>query len=446
MIAIRVAKSAIWIMALAMSFSAFVHSSAKADVLPADGQALAELKAFSQMMWSAVDSGRVPEESTAFLFSDSRFNSPLFSPVRGAVRSLQSLDPSKRAHIDDPASMSIGGIQWNAVRDLMTNGRIETNFSQDPSTALLHLQAIFGTTSPSSWTIDGDRLVSVGMKPIPIAATGLAQPLAVDVPTRTLELLAAIAQRASSLRSELGQVSPRQHLDSLIRWEDRYFEVFASSLHPAVSQIASSSPLQMSFVEAAFGVGDCSLVLILIQLDRHYVLIDPILGNTLGPFNEGTPFDATPLLLLHAPNFLPGDIVEYVFESGAVVTGPSPIGFPESSDPNGIAIGCVACLACVVAVTSSCSILCLTDNSWDTPGEGFVACMGKCGLHSLGMPLELIGVLNGTQELSPGNITMTACASACGQACTRSIFKYLKKWAMGPSRITVRIPGVVVRP
>lgn len=212
-----------------------------------------------------------------------------------------------------------------------------------------------------------------------------------------------------------------------------YSEEFGTALHTTVLHSGTSLPTQVSFVQVAFGDGVFALTLTCVQAGHAYAIFDSLTVAMAGPFPDSQPLDARHILESHAPYYAIDDLVEYVDENGVATTGVVPIGqseFPENSQfaPS---IGCYGCILCVVAVTASCGILCGADPSWDTPGEGFGMCMVKCSLHALGMPLTMLGIVQGKQEITGAGVAMTVCDIACA-SCGREVLQWLRKWLTGP--------------
>lgn len=80
---------------------------ASGDV-PIDSTTRIELQQWSQLYWTYVETGQPGDNAAQFRFADSRFNTPLLSPVRGAIRSLQKLRPQLRTAPNDGSLGSAG--------------------------------------------------------------------------------------------------------------------------------------------------------------------------------------------------------------------------------------------------------------------------------------------------------------------------------------------------
>ncbi len=127
-----------WLHRVVLAMSFFVGSVAAASV-PTNQATQSELRKWSEYYWFESDTGQPKAGAAQFRFTDARYNSPLVSPVRGAVRSLQRLKPAVRFEVNDPQRGTIGGIPWVDVRKLMLNGEIETDMAADVDTAATHI-------------------------------------------------------------------------------------------------------------------------------------------------------------------------------------------------------------------------------------------------------------------------------------------------------------------
>jgi hypothetical protein len=410
-------------------------SLARADV-PIDATAMAELRVWSQMYWHQVATGTSAPGAAEFRFTDPRLNTPFTMPVRGSIRALQALSGQESLDLGagPQDEVQTGGVSWDALHDYMVCGKIATDFQTDPAGTWKHWEDI--TTQGAIWNLNGSVLESIGLKPEPRSIPkDIAQPDVEDAETRY-----AIEQlRPAALLIAAGQDRSPARVTDALTGATTFYEEFAMQLHEVVLSLQVSVPTQESYVQVAWGKNMLATVMVCVQIGHSYVLIDSMNGQLIGPFTEGSFYDATPLLALHAGLYEEGDPVEYIDEEGRTVRGPVPIGGSYPTSPMAVSVSCWGCIACMTAVTASCSILCYDQPWWDTPGEGWGMCMGKCYLAALGMPLELIDVIRGNQQINPGTLTMTVCESMCG-GCGRQVWSWLKKKIVGPTRGYLKPP------
>lgn len=85
-----------------------------------DSQTAGELMQWGTFYWDRIDSGTPDPNAGTFTFTDSSLNSPLFSPLRGSIRTLQQVvDPSGTlGWCDDPASNLVGGVDESMLHQL----------------------------------------------------------------------------------------------------------------------------------------------------------------------------------------------------------------------------------------------------------------------------------------------------------------------------------------
>lgn len=456
-----------WLHRVVLAMSFFVGSAAAASV-PTNQTTQSELRKWSEYYWFEADTGQPKAGAAQFRFTDARYNTPLVSPVRGAVRSLQRLKPAVRFETNDPQRRTIGGIPWMDVRKLMLNGEIETDMAADFDTAATHIFLVLQneTLNPdgSDMGLDETELSIIGtsvktknFSPAPVLPPAPDQEEGdtyVPAPDEAsfFANLAGIARNISG-----GMDVSASRASDLILGREPYYEEFGFALHRQVLRSGTTMPTQVSLVEANFGRGVFSLVLTCVQAGQAYALFDPLTGNMAGPFHVSMHLNARQLVSSYPNYYAPGDPLEYVWEDGAVVAGiraigdsdtlPSPVTLPPDVDP--MHWSCLGCIACVAAVTASCGVLCVDQPYWDTPGEGFGKCMAKCAATALGMPLSISNMILGTTTpvSEEAILAMTACDIACA-GCSGHVAKYLRKWAMGPIRAIQRDPMriLLVRP
>lgn len=198
---------------------------------------------------------------------------------------------------------------------------------------------------------------------------------------------------------------------------------------------ATPLPTRVSFVEAAFGDGVLALMTVCVQVGHAYALFDPLTGQMAGPFHELAPLNARPILSAHTTYYASTDRVEYIGEDGAVMVYITPIGgnLPYPAPHNASSVSCYACIACITALTSSCALLCAEQPWWDTPGEGFANCVGKCTLSVIGVPISLWPAIRDGEPVDPGELTISVCQVVC-TGCGSQILRHIRRLVVMPSR------------
>lgn len=330
-----------------------------------------------------------------FSFTDARFNSPLVSPVRGAIRALQRLSPAVRYTPDNPTLGTTGGIAWTEIRDYMRCGWLASDMLVDPDRAWNHILVAYQEGDPESLEFSGSIVQSTTLNPTPIEpdpGNGVVPP-AVD-PADAAYLTALIPHAT-----------------------------------------ATPLPTRVSFVEAAFGDGVLALMTVCVQVGHAYALFDPLTGQMAGPFHELAPLNARPILSAHTTYYASTDRVEYIGEDGAVMVYITPIGgnLPYPAPHNASSVSCYACIACITALTSSCALLCAEQPWWDTPGEGFANCVGKCTLSVIGVPISLWPAIRDGEPVDPGELTISVCQVVC-TGCGSQILRHIRRLVVMPSR------------
>lgn len=405
----------------------FVSHSGHADV-PLDATARSQMQQWSALFWERIQTGQSNQASETFQFTDPRLNSPLVSPVRGAVRWLQRLQPQVRYQPNDPTSGTTGGVAWSEVRDLMQCGWLVSDLSVDPDRAWTHILVAYEAGAAGVLEINGTVVQSVNLFPTPVepdfGAGDPPPPVAAD----EAAFLLALIPHAAAITSGM-DTGPSRARDSMLG-RMPYWDEFALQMHNHVLHSPTMLPTQVSRVEAAFGDGVLSLMMICVQAGHAYVLIDPLTGQVSGPFHERAPINARPLLAAHSDHYSNTDRVEYVGEDGAVAVYITPIGGtnPYPSPPQGSIFTCYGCIACISAATASCAVLCTEQSWWDTPGEGFGTCMTKCAMSVLGIPMELLPAIRGDEPFDPAGLSLAVCDAVC-TGCGSHIIRYLRGWS-----------------
>lgn len=412
---------------------------AKGDVV-ADARTRQELQTWSNHYWAKVQSGQPTNGAATFEFTDARFNSPLVSPVRGAVRWLQRLTPAVRFEADNAVDGKTGGVSWNEIRDLMRCGWMASDLSIDPDRAWTHILVAYESGSPEALEFNGTVVQSKNLFPVPVEldpGNGPAHP-----PVTALEAayLNSLVPHAAAISAGIDKGVQRMRDGLLGRMP--YWDEFALSMHDHVLRSVPGLPTKVSQIEAAFGNGVFALTMTCVQVGQAYALFDPLTGQMAGPFHVAEPLNGRALLAAHPTHYAANDTVEYVGENGAVMMFVRPIGGPNPfpAPANGVSVSCYGCILCITAVTASCAVLCGDQPWWDTPGEGFGMCMAKCSLAALGMPLDLIEVIRGRQPFDPAQITMTVCDGLC-IGCAGEVVEHLRRWLMLPTRGILQPPA-----
>ncbi|MBU6412232.1 MAG: hypothetical protein KGS45_02050 [Planctomycetes bacterium] len=405
---------------------------AAADIAP-DANTRAELRQWSDLYWQGVNTGQPAPAASTFTFTDARFNSPLVSPVRGAIRSLQRLTPAVRYSPDDPALGTTGGILWTEVRDYMRCGWLASDMVANPDRAWNHILVAYQEGNPESLEFNGSEVHSTILYPTPVEPDPGANITPPAVDAAEAALLTSLVPHATAIAANIDTSSNRMR-DPLLRVTP-YWDEFALALHAHIARTPTTLPTKVSYVEAAFGDNVFALITICVQAGRAYALFDPLTGQMAGPFHELAPVNARPILAAHTQHYSSTDRVEYIGEGGAVMVYVRPIGGPNPypAASGGVSVSCYGCIACLSAVTSGCAVLCAEQPWWDTPGEGFANCMGKCMLSTLGIPTTLWPPIRDGGPIDPGQLTLTLCDIVC-VGCGSEVIGFIRRLTWLPPK------------
>jgi hypothetical protein len=425
---------------LASVFLTMFSRPVAADIV-ANAATRAELRQWSDLYWQRIQTGQPASNASTFTFTDSRFNSPLVSPVRGAIRSLQRLAPAVRYTPDNPTLGTTGGISWTEIRDYMRCGWLASDMVVDPDRAWTHILVAYQEGNPESLEFEGTIVQSTTLTPTPVEPDpGIGGTIpAVDAAESAY--LTALIPHAAAIAANINSSSSRVR-DSLTG-ATPYWDEFAAALHAHIRATPTALPTRVSFVEAAFGDGVLSLMTVCVQAGHAYALFDPLTGQMTSPFHELAAVNARSLLSTYTTHYTSTDRVEYIGEDGAVMVYLTPIGgtLPYPAPPNAVGVNCFACIACITALTASCSLLCAEQPWWDTPGEGFTNCVGKCTLSVLGIPLSLWPAIRDGGPIDPGALTISVCQVAC-TGCGSQIILHIRRWLIYTSKGNIQpAPG-----
>lgn len=273
-----------------------------------DQESAALVRTWYELYWSRLQTGEAHEDAAAFSFPPP-LNSPLFNPARAGHATVARLGLAAAA---DP------GETPPAESEFMLHGRLATDIHANAAGTAEHLRLI-SQSSPGDYTvaIEGTALVTWGLKPVPVENVSPGAQPAAAVSPHTLNAILALVEEAPAFAQAATGVEEWQ---KLITGEASKADNFRFT----VEMMMFDWPVDVVFVEpvdAVFGVYG-SLPLTVVSFADAYVLMDPFTGNVAGPFEPGTPLDASSLLQHHPESYVPGSAISYFDMWGQAIVAP----------------------------------------------------------------------------------------------------------------------------
>jgi len=268
-----------------------------------------ELTQWATHYWARVDAGTLVTPST-FSFTKAALNDPLFMPVRGARRTLETIGAMNAQACDGLAELQVGfgdvGVS-DAFREAMTLWKFRTDAVANPTGTQVHLNLVSTapSTSNTTWGMEGSYLVSTNLPWETLTGANPAGQIAATVSPGTLNTIGKMVDAAPAIAKAAKGVTQTQ---SLITGDKSHADRFEQGIVQFLAdQMSNASAWR---VDAAFGVFG-SLPLVGVTFDDAFVLVDSTNGAVDGPFDLVSPLDATVLLAQHSA-YAAGSTVRYV--------------------------------------------------------------------------------------------------------------------------------------
>ncbi len=255
--------------------------------------ARAEIAAWSRLYVSRVQDGTVSIASASFLFSDPTMNSPLFSPLAGAVRAAGravtgNSDPNCMAEDD---LRTPGTAAAALLAEYLRHGRIVTDLG-DIDATVSHLMAVGEAQGPVELGVEGGSLISYGLPPAQVVATrAISEPVEVDA-----RMMRWILQTASDCAALTARADPSRESSKPLTGEP----TIADAVIAQINQAGNASPEQISSyqIHVLFGAYG-SLPAVVVTFAGGFVLVDATNGAVDGPFAPESALDPSGLLSGH---------------------------------------------------------------------------------------------------------------------------------------------------
>jgi hypothetical protein len=281
----------------------------------------AEVLEWATLYWSRVDANGVPDiAAPAFVFSSDAMKSGLFNPLRAVRPTLEkvgSIEASLCDGLDDfgiayPVEIQS---QREAIRKAMLSREIDTSFASDPVGSSEHLTLVMDAPPDSDVTawMDGQDLVSIMLPLQQVDAASDEGAVADNAGTQTQAVISDLVASGAAWAADAQNIGVPQWR-GLITGETTIADAFAAS----VQMYLDGSNVQDALVDvlfANFGVYG-ELPVVSVTLSDAFVLMDPLNGNLVGPFQPGASFDAKLLLLAHPEAYSAGASIEYYNQFG----------------------------------------------------------------------------------------------------------------------------------
>ena len=291
----------------------------------------AQLAQWATHYWARVDAGTLVTPGT-FTFTKAAMNDPLFLPVRGARRTLETLGVMGAQACDGLIEIQpgLGDVAVSAaLREAMTQWKFRTDAVSNPAGTQAHFNLINAApnTSNTVWGMEGSHLVSTNLPWEALTGANPAGQIAASVSTATLHTIGKLTDTAPAIAKAAAGISQTQ---ALITGQKSHADRFEEGVVQFLFDQGSNATAWR--VDATFGVFG-SLPLVGVTFDDAFVLLDATDGTLDGPFGLTSSLDATVLLASHS-GYTSGTTVRYVNHSGcATIAAPQwrntpPLGTP----------------------------------------------------------------------------------------------------------------------
>ncbi len=278
-----------------------------------------ELVAWATLFWQRMDQGG-GSPGEGFAFTNPAMNSQLFNPLRAARPTLEKVGLMRSDDCDQMGVLGADGVPeiasvWEAYRKAMLDGKIETDWSSDPSGTIEHVNLILAAPASAGLTVyvEGGKLVSQNLPLEKVDQTAYEATLKFGASQQTQDIIAALIASGAQWAADAGNVTEAQ---KAVAGQPSKVDNFAATVQQFIRLVESggASPSGASVVTAEFGVYG-SLPIVVVQLNDCKVLIDSTNGNLSGPFTLDSKVDATGLLAVHSEH-VAGTGVQYFDRNG----------------------------------------------------------------------------------------------------------------------------------
>jgi len=275
-----------------------------------------QLAQWATHYWARVDAGSTVTPGT-FTFTKAAMNDPLFLPVRGARRTLETLGVLNAQACDGLTEVQpgLGDVAViDALREAMTQWKFRTDAVINPAGTQAHFNLINAAPSTSNtvWGMEGSHLVSTNLPWEALTGANQTGQIASTVSTPTLHTIGKLTDTAPAIAKAAKGVTQTQ---ALITGALSHADRFEDGVVKFLSDQGSNATAWR--VDASFGVFG-SLPLVGVKFDDAFVLLDTTSGRLDGPFALASPLDAT-VLLANQSGYVSGTTVRYHNANGCLI-------------------------------------------------------------------------------------------------------------------------------
>jgi len=281
----------------------------------------AQLAQWATHYWARVDAGTLVTPGT-FTFTKAAMNDPLFLPVRGARRTLETLGVMGAQACDGLIEIQpgLGDVAVSAaLREAMTQWKFRTDAVSNPAGTQAHFNLINAApnTSNTVWGMEGSHLVSTNLPWEALTGANAAGQVAATVAAATLQTIGKLTDTAPAIAKAAAGITQTQ---ALITGQKSHADRFEEGVVQFLFDQGSTATAWR--VDASFGVFG-SLPLVGVTFDDAFVLLDATDGRLDGPFALTSPLDAT-VLLANQSGYVAGTTVRFHIVGGCgAVAAPS---------------------------------------------------------------------------------------------------------------------------
>ena len=246
-----------------------------------DSTGQAEVVAWSTLFWQRVANGG-GSPGTGFSFTNADMNSPLFNPLRAARPTLEKVGLVSATACDQLGTlipMDDPGVadMWKSFQDIMTEGKISTDWTTDADGTTEHANLILAAPASEGSTVyvDGTKLVSLDLPLQKVSTDAYNASLKEGISQQSQDIIAAMIASGAQWSIDAGTVTEAQ---KLITGQASQADNFAATVQGMLDVVGVSGSSVQTIV-AQFGVYG-SLNVVAIQLGDALVLMDPLSGNS----------------------------------------------------------------------------------------------------------------------------------------------------------------------
>lgn len=289
----------------ATGVSSFAQSSGLYAVPTDEGRK--ELAAWGQLYVNTLNGAPISSEAEKFSFSRPEFNSPYFSPVYAALRTVGKI--SSIAACDTSATITEANLK--AFESYLIQSELATSLS-DPL-LIAHVNAVTDAPPDSkvSVVVSGSEFLSIGLPPLSVTANSASGTAVVPVSSDRSSVIADISAFGQKVALALNDGDPQRRL---ITGKPSLGSEFADAIRAFTTSSIKDETIVREMVVLFGRYGAVPVIEVAFPSDEVYVLVDAVQGKMSGPFAMGTAFDAS-TLLQSVPDYEPGSPAEFALAS-----------------------------------------------------------------------------------------------------------------------------------